>query len=84
MRNDGKYWLDDPRNVDKLFWGFCAVCALTALADVGGVFYHKQVHFRLEAIWNFHGIYGFVSYWMLVLVAKRLRKLVKREEDFYD
>jgi len=84
MKNDRKYWLDDPRNVDKVFWGVCLLCALSALVDVGGLLYRKDAHFGLEALWNFHGFYGFISCWLLVLAAKRLRKLVKRDEDYYD
>jgi len=84
MSHERKYWLDDPRNVTKVFWGVCILCAAVALVDVGGFLYHKEAHFNLERIWNFHGLYGFVSCWLLVLAAKRLRKWVKRDEDFYD
>jgi hypothetical protein len=84
MKPERSYWLDNPRNVTKVFWGVCVLCAAAALLDVSGLIYHKEAHFSLEAIWNFHGFYGFVSCWILVLAAKRLRKLVKRDEDYYD
>lgn len=84
MAAQRKYWLDDPRNVNKVFWGVCVLCALVALLDVGGFFYDKHAHYAYERVWNFYGLYGFVSCWLLVLVAKRLRKLVMRKEDFYD
>ena len=84
MAQERKYWLDDPRNVNKIFWGVCVLCAIVALLDVGGIFYDKDVHEPVERIWNFHGFYGFVGCWCLVVAAKYLRKVVMRKEDFYD
>jgi len=84
MAAERKYWLDDPRNVKKVFWGVCILCALVGLLDVGGFFYEKHPHIPAERVWNFYGFYGFVACWLLVLAAKQLRKLVMRKEDFYD
>jgi uncharacterized membrane protein len=84
MAAERKYWLDDPRNVNKVFYGVCILCALVAALDIGGVFYEKHPHHPAERIWNFYGFYGFVACWLLVLAAKQLRKLVMRKEDFYD
>jgi hypothetical protein len=80
--NDGKrYWLDDKRNVDKVWYGVVAICALLFLADA---FYEKHVEFQVEHWFGFYGIYGFVGCVFLVLSAKVLRKIVMRSEDFYD
>jgi len=76
-----KYWLDAPRNVNKIFWGLVVLCALTVLADL---FYHKHSLYDIESVIGFHGWYGFLSCWFLVLGAKQLRKIVKRDEDYYD
>ena len=84
MAPERKYWLDEPRNVNKVFYGVCILCALFGLLDVGGFFYHKHVHEPVEKVWNFYGFYGFVACWVLVLAAKRLRKLVLRKENYYD
>jgi hypothetical protein len=35
-------------------------------------------------VWGFYAIYGFVACVILVLVAKEMRKLVMRDEDYYD
>jgi hypothetical protein len=74
-------WLDDRRNVDKIYYGLIAACALLAGADL---FYHKHVHFEAEHIFAAYGLYGFVCCVGLVLAAKELRKLLKRAEDYYD
>lgn len=81
MNKEKKYWLDDPRNVDKIFWGLVGVCALLTVPDF---FYHKHTHFGWENWIGFYGLYGFVSCVGLVLLAKQMRKLLKRSEDYYD
>lgn len=81
MKNEKKYWLDEPRNVDKVFWSLVVVCALLTVADL---FYHKHAQFSWEDWIGFYGFYGFISCVGLVLLAKQLRKLLKRREDYYD
>ena len=76
-----KYWIDDPANVRKIYFGLIAVCAATVAADF---FYHKHTHFGWEEIPGFHGAYGFVGCVLLVLTAKLLRRALKRREDYYD
>jgi hypothetical protein len=74
-------WLDDRRNVAKVFWGVAAACAALLLADL---FYDKHAKFRIEDIFGFYGIFGFVGCVFLVLAAKGLRKILKRPEHYYD
>ncbi|MDP6430256.1 MAG: hypothetical protein QGH73_12890 [Rhodospirillales bacterium] len=76
-----RYWLDDMRNVHKLFWALVAVCALLLLADV---FYEKHVVFAFENWFGFFGFFGFILSFGLVLTAKELRKILMRDEDYYD
>ena len=81
MENSKKYWLDKPRNVKKLLIILYVVCALLLLTDV---FYHKHAIISLEESFGFYGIYGFVACVILVLVAKEMRRLLGREEDYYE
>ncbi len=76
-----KYWLDERRNVTKIFWGLVLVCAALGLADF---FYGKHIIFAFEDVPAFFGIFGFVVCVGLVLGAKELRKILKRDEDYYD
>ena len=39
------YWLDNPRNVDKIVWSLVAICILLFVVDF---FYHKHVFFGFE------------------------------------
>ena len=75
------YWLDEPRNVTKVFWSVVIACALLFGADA---FYHKHAEFEAESWFGFYGIYGFVGSVALVLAAKGLRKILMRDEDYYD
>jgi drug/metabolite transporter (DMT)-like permease len=76
-----RYWLDEPAKVTKIVWGLVILCALLAAADF---FYLEETHFPWEAWPAFYAIYGFLGAIALVLAAKELRKLVRRDEDYYD
>ena len=76
-----RYWLDDIRNVHKLFWILVVVCVVLFVSDA---FYHKHVVFSFENWFGFFGLFGFFLSFALVLTAKEIRKLLKRDEDFYD
>jgi len=81
MKSEKKYWLDDPKNVSRLVYGLFVACALLVLGDF---FYEKHVHFHWEGWWGFYGFFGFVSFFSLVLAGKELRKVLMRDEDYYD
>lgn len=79
-------WLDHWENVKKLlkvFFGACAfLLAIDLLALVG--VYHKHAHFPWEDFPGFYGFYGLLACVALVLLAKQLRKVVMRHEDYYE
>ena len=76
-----KYWLDDPRNVTKVYYGVWTICGIAALADL---FYDKHGHFGFESWPGFHGWFGFIVFSLAVLTGKQLRKFLMRDEDYYD
>jgi hypothetical protein len=75
------YIFDRPENVDRLLKGFYAICILLALADF---VLHRHIGFDWEKIPAFYAIYGFVACVLLVLIAKKMRNLLMRREDYYD
>lgn len=75
------YWLDDARNVDRLVHGFYVVCGLLVAFDV---FFPKHGPFAIEHLYGFYGIFGFVACVALVVIAKQLRRILGRPEDYYD
>ncbi len=76
-----KYWLDEPRNRSRVFQALVVVCALLFAADL---FYTKHAETEVGGWLGFDGIFGFTACVGLVLAAKQLRRLVKRDEDTYD
>ncbi len=74
-------WFDDKRNAHKLFWAVVVLCACLFLADA---FYHKHVVFDFENWFGFFGLFGFSVSFALVLVSRELRKILMRDEDYYD
>ena len=81
-RNDERrYWLDEPRNVDKVFWALAGVCALLLVIEL---FLHRHPHFGWDAWPGFYGVFGFVAFWCIVIAGKHLRKILMRDEDYYD
>ena len=81
MAADKQYWRDRPGSVNKVTHTVYVICALLFLADLG---YHKHPHFSAESWFGFYGLYGFVACVLLVLAAKELRKLLMRDEDYYE
>lgn len=77
---DKQYWLDKPGNVNKLVYGLCAACAILILLDF---VYLKHINFLFENWFGFFSWFGFIACVALVLLAKQMRKFVKRDEDYY-
>ena len=42
------------------------------------------MHHPWEALFGFYGIYGFVACVILVLLAKEMRRILMRREDYYE
>ncbi len=77
---------DEWRNVRRLLWVFGAGCVVLLGLDL---FIHRHLTFHGgEGAWEgwlgFYPIYGFVACVVLVLVATQMRKVVMRDEDYYD
>ena len=79
--HERKHFFDDPRSVKKVLRVFYVICALLLLADV---VVHRHVVHTWEGVWGFYAGYGFVACVLLVLIAKEMRKLLMRREDYYD
>lgn len=79
--NDKVHIFDKPQNVRRVLWALVVMCIATIGADF---VYHRHIVHPWEGVWGFYAIYGFVACVVLVLVAKELRKLLMRAEDYYD
>ncbi len=84
---DKRHVFDNPRNVKRVIYTLFTVCGLLLavdLLDITGVLYHKHIHFAFERWFGFFAFFGFLLSVALVLTAKEMRKLLKRDEDYYD
>jgi len=77
-----KGWLDKKRSVDKLVWALAALCGLFLIAGFFAPTDHA--HFAWERWFVFFALFGFAAYSFIVFAGKFWRKVVMREEDYYD
>lgn len=75
------YFFDKPENVKRVLYGFYFICALLVVVDF---LVHRHIGLDWEKIPAFYAMYGFVACVLLVVLAKLMRKLVMRKEDYYD
>ena len=76
-----KHLFDDPRNIDRLLRVFYVICIVLVITDF---IVHRHIEMGWEKIPAFYAVYGFIACVVLVLLAKLMRKVVMRKEDYYD
>ncbi|MEL7060507.1 MAG: hypothetical protein AAGN46_10820 [Acidobacteriota bacterium] len=78
-------WLErgGGRLLIRLLYAACALVLVVSLVVslVGHAFDHA--HFGFERFFAFYALWGFASFFGLVLVAKAWRRVVERPEDYY-
>lgn len=67
-----------PRRLRRAFYAACAL--LLALDTV----FHRHAGHPWEGAFGFYAAYGFVACVLLVLAAKRLRRVLMRSEGYYE
>jgi hypothetical protein len=79
-------WMDRPAAVKRFFTVFYAVCGVLLLAELLLLGAENEHPHPLEEAMRFlvYPVYGFASFWFLVLVAKPMRRLLIRREDYYE
>jgi hypothetical protein len=72
---------DNPKNVKRLLITF--YCSLVILL-IAEFFIHPHPAFFFENIKGFSAVYGFFSCVLLIFLAKILRLIVMKKENYYD
>ena len=72
---------DKPENVKRFLRFFYASLVVLLIVDF---FIHKHADFPWEAATDFFAVYGFFSCVLLIFIAKILRLLIKRDENYYE
>ena len=81
MSEERKYLFDNPRNTRLVIRSLVAACVILAGLDL---VLHRHGEHPWESVIGFYSLYGFVACVILVLLAKEMRKLVMRDEDYYE
>ena len=78
--DDKPHWLDQARNVQRLWRGFFVVLALTVLAESV-----VQLHpvFEIESVFGFSAWFGFGVCAAMIALAKALALFLKRPDTYY-
>ncbi len=76
-------WIDKPGFVKRLFMILYVIAGALIVAEL---ILGKATEHAHPAEWPpfFYAGYGFLSFWFLVLLAKPMRKLLIRSEDYYE
>jgi hypothetical protein len=74
-----KSWIE--RNVDLIFRVLVGFCVLLVALEL---VYEHHPHFIVDGWPAFYAIFGFVSFVFIVFAGKWLRRLIMRDEDYYD
>jgi len=78
---DRRYLFDNPRNVRLVVRGLLWACILLVGLEL---VVHRHLSHAWEALFGFYALYGFVACVLLVLLAKEMRKMLMRDEDYYE
>lgn len=81
MAQEKTHLFDEPRNVQRLLWVLYAASGLVLALDL---VVHRHTKHPWEEMLGFYPLYGFVGCVALVLVAKGMRKLIIRPENYYE
>ena len=74
-------FLDSKKTRKRIINGFYISLVVLLLIEC---FVPAHGHFPWEQAPGFYAVYGFIGCVSLIFVAKGLRLLVKRKEDYYD
>lgn len=77
-------WADTPGFRRTFLIGLFIAGGLAALAGFVPAWQKDHPHFPPEAFPVFFALYGFAAFIFIVLAGQHLRKLVGREENYYD
>ena len=81
MSNVNSGWADRPETHRLIRRVLYVACVLLLAADF---LVHRHISTGIERVPAFYALYGFAALVGVVMAAKGLRLLVKRDEGYYD
>ena len=76
-------WLENPGMLPRMWKVFVGILVILVAVDVIFVT-HEHASLIFETIPGFSAVYGFVACTALVVIAKILRKICKRDMTYYE
>jgi len=81
MNDNKQYIFDNPKNVKLLVKALYACCFILFTLDL---VIHRHIYHPWEEFTGFYAFYGCLACVVLVLLAREMRKVVMRDEDYYE
>lgn len=81
MANEPQGWADNPKIRQLILRAIYIACILLIVAEF---VVHRHISTAIERVPAFYALYGFAALVGVVMAAKGLRRLVKRDEEYYD
>ena len=75
-----RHWLVRPSTIRLLWWLFSIILALSVLAQL---LFKVKGYFGVDGWLGFGAVFGFLACLAMVLVAKALGWVLKRDEGYY-
>lgn len=80
MNQESEHWLVRKETIRKLWIGGVVLLALTLAAQL---IFPVKGYFSVDGVFGFGAAYGFVCCLIMVVVAKVLGFVLKRDQDYY-
>lgn len=72
-------WVE--RNGRLIIRALVGICAVLLVAEL---FYAPHAYFGIDGWPGFYAVFGFAAFVFIVQAGKALRRLIMRDEDYYD
>lgn len=80
MNQETEHWLVRKQTIRKLWIGGGVLLALTIVAQL---IFPIEGYFSVDGFFGFGAVFGFMSCLLMVLVAKLLGFVLKRDQHYY-
>jgi hypothetical protein len=80
-KDNSNDFFDRPQTIKWILRIFYSICVLLVIVDF---IVHRHIETAIEKVPAFYAIYGFVACVILVLIATEMRKVLMRDEHYYD
>jgi hypothetical protein len=81
MQDNTPGFFEKPTTIRALWILLYAVCVLTLVPEL---FIARHAYFGIDHIFSFYALLGFIACSLLILFAKGLSYLLKKNEAYYD